>query len=150
MLIRFAFRNVFRHRARSAITLAAIAFGVAALIISGGFVNDLYRQLGEAIIHSQTGHLQVARPALFAQGSRAPEKYRITDFKAVAAQLTRLSGVKEVAGRLSFLGLLSNQRSELPIIGEGVEPDKESALMTSVTLLAGHPLTTHEPDQFYL
>ena len=146
MLIRFAVRNIFRHRARSAITLAAIAFGVAALIISGGFVNDLYRQLGEAIIHSQTGHLQVARPALFAEGSRAPEKYRITDFKAVTAELARLPGVKVVAGRLSFLGLLSNHRSELPIIGEGVEPDKESVLMTSVTLLAGRRLAPREPN----
>ena len=146
MLIRFAARNVFRHRARSAITLAAIAFGVAALIISGGFVNDLYHQLGEAIIHSQTGHLQVARPALFAEGSRAPEKHRITDFKAVASELAGLSGVKEVAGRLSFFGLLSNHRSELPIIGEGVEPDKESELMTSVTLLAGRPFAPRETD----
>ena len=127
-------------------TLAAIAFGVVALIISGGFVNDLYHQLGEAIIHSQTGHLQVARPALFAEGSRAPEKYRITDFKAVTSELARLSGVKEVAGRLSFLGLLSNHRSALPIIGEGVEPEKESALMTSVTLLAGRPFAPRETD----
>lgn len=146
MLIRFAARNVFRHGIRSAIALAAIAFGVVALIISGGFVHDLYHQLGEAIIHSQTGHLQVARPALFAEGSRTPEKYRITDFKAVASELARLSGVKEVAGRLSFVGLLSNHRGELPIIGEGVEPDKEAALMTSVTLLAGHALAPREPD----
>ena len=146
MLIRFAARNVFRHGVRSAITLAAIAFGVVALIVSGGFVDDLYHQLGEAIIHSQTGHLQVARPALFAEGSRSPEKYRIADFKAVTSELARLSGVKDVAGRLSFVGLLSNHRTEQPIIGEGVEPDKESTLMTSVIMLAGRPLAPRAPD----
>src|SRR6476469_6180738 len=118
MRVEFALRNVFRHRARSAMTLGAIAFGVVALILSGGFVSDLYRQLGESIIHSQSGHLQVARPALFAQGSRSPEKHRIPNLDAVESALAGLSGVKEIMARLSFVGLMSNGRTDLPIIGE--------------------------------
>ena len=143
-LVGFAGRNVFRHRTRSAMTLAAIAFGVVALIVSGGFVQNLYRQLGEAIIHSQSGHLQVARPALFAEGSRSPEKYRIADLQAVKSELAQLPGVKAVTARLSFVGLLNNSHTDLPIVGEGVEPDKESELMTSVTVLAGRPLRSHD------
>ena len=146
MLIRFAARNVLRHGARTVIALAAIAFGVAALIVSGGFVNDLYHQLGEAIIHSQTGHLQVARPALFAEGSRSPEKFRISNYESIEAELSRLPGVNQVAGRLNFVGLLSNHRAEQPIIVEGVEPEKESRLMTSVTMLAGRALAAGEAD----
>ena len=46
----FALRNIFRHRARSAATLAAISIGVASLILAGGFVKDIFIQLGEAII----------------------------------------------------------------------------------------------------
>lgn len=125
-------------------TLAAVGFGVAALIVTGGFVRDLYYKLGEAIIHSQTGHLQVARPALFGRGSRSPEKYLIPGFKAVASKLAHLRHVKEVAGRLSFLGLLSNRHTELPILGEGIEPGKEPELMTALTILEGRSLTAHD------
>jgi putative ABC transport system permease protein len=125
-------------------TLAAIAFGVAALIVSGGFIHNLYRQLGEAIIHSQSGHLQIARPALFAEGSRSPEKYRIADLRAVKSELARLPGVKAVTARLGFVGLLSNNHTDLPIVGEGVEPDIESELMTSVTVIAGRHLTPRD------
>ena len=46
-------------------TLAVIALGVAALIVSAGLVANLYRQLAEAVIHSQTGHLEIATPAFF-------------------------------------------------------------------------------------
>ncbi len=40
--LRFALRSVFRQRARSAGTLAAIALGVAGLILAGGFVQDIF------------------------------------------------------------------------------------------------------------
>src|SRR5438552_1169040 len=121
-------------------TLAAIAFGVVALIVSGGFVRDLYRQLREAIIHSQSGHLQVAQAAFFAEGSRSPEKYRIRELDAVEADLVTLPGVKGVMARMSFAGLMSNMRNDLPILGEGIEPDKEGELATSIVILEGRTL----------
>src|SRR5438045_3193307 len=57
-MLRLAVRNLMRQKLRTTITIAAIAFGVAALILSGGFVRDMFIQLGEALIHSQSGHLQ--------------------------------------------------------------------------------------------
>ena len=57
-------------------TLAAIVFGVVGLIFSGGFVQDVYHQLGEAIIHSQSGHLQVSRAGFHATGTRSPDVYK--------------------------------------------------------------------------
>ena len=38
MYLRLAFRNIFRNRLRSLITLAAIAFGCISLTIAGGFI----------------------------------------------------------------------------------------------------------------
>ena len=58
-------------------TLAAIVFGVAGMILSGGFVQDILFQLGEALIHSQSGHLQVAKSGFFTLGSRKPDQYVI-------------------------------------------------------------------------
>ena len=89
MVLHLAARNLLRQRARTAIAFGAIAFGVAALILSGGFVQDLYTQLGEALIRSQSGHLQIARAELFAAGSRSPEKYLVSDAEAVRASLRR-------------------------------------------------------------
>src|SRR5215217_8061538 len=97
-----AARNIVRHRGRTLMTLVAIATGVAALVLSGGFVQDLYQQLGESIIHSQSGHLQVARAAFFGEGSRAPEKQRISQLGATKSELAQLDGVRHVMARLNF------------------------------------------------
>lgn len=145
MLVRSALRNVLRHKSRTAFTLAVIAFGVAALIVTGGFVENLYRQLGEAIIHSQSGHLQVAQPAWFAEGSRSPEKHLIPEIESARSQLARLSGASEVAARLLFAGLLSGNGAELPIVGEGFEPEKEAGLTSALTIVSGRPLRAGDP-----
>jgi putative ABC transport system permease protein len=73
-MLKLALRNIFRHRFRTTMTLAAIVFGVCGLVLSGGFVRDIFIQLAEALIHSQSGHLQVSRSGYFSHGSRTPEK----------------------------------------------------------------------------
>ena len=64
-MLKLALRSVFRQKVRTLMTLAAIAFGVVGLVLSGGFVQDVFIQLGEALIHSQSGHLQITRAGFF-------------------------------------------------------------------------------------
>lgn len=140
MLIRLAIRNLLRQRIRTAMTLTAIVFGVAGLIVSGGFVQDIFVQLGESIIHSQTGHVQVFRKDFREKGTRQPENYLIPQPDALAAQIAGLPEVKEVSMRLSFAGVLNNGRRDLGIVGEGIEPDKEARLGTALEILSGRQL----------
>lgn len=140
MLVRIALRNVFRHAARTAMTLAAIVFGVAGLIVSGGFIEDVYVQLGEAIVHSQTGHIQVFRRGYLEQGTRHPQKFLIETAPELTTDLARIERVKLATARLNFSGLLNNGQRDLPIIGEGVEPGKEASFATHVRVTQGRLL----------
>jgi putative ABC transport system permease protein len=144
MLLRLALRNVFRHKLRTGMTLGAIAFGVVGLIISGGFVQDVYQKLGEALIHSQSGHLQISRVGYYAHGTRSPEKFMIDDSDSVKRLVLKLPQVQDVMARISFSGLLSNGRSDWPVVGEGVEPDREAKLGTFVSMTAGRQLTNKD------
>lgn len=144
MLFKLALRNIFRQKIRTAMTLAAITLGVAGLIISGGFVQDIYIQLGEAIIHSQSGHAQVFRKDYLERGARQPDRFLIDQPDALAERITALPEVKEVAKRLNFAGLLNNGRRDLAIIGEGIEPDKESRLGTALEISAGRALADRD------
>ena len=136
-----AARNVQRQRMRTAMTLAAIVFGVAGIILSGGFVQDIFIQLGEALIHSQTGHLQVAKSGFFTLGSRKPDQYVLPKPDELAKRVVALPETEEVMGRLNFSGLLTNGRSDLAIIGEGVEPEREARLGSFLLLAAGRQLS---------
>jgi putative ABC transport system permease protein len=139
-MLNLALRNVLRHRLRSAMTLAAIVVAVAGLILSGGFVEDIFLQLGEAVIHSQSGHLQVAKKGYFTEGSRQPERYLIADPATLGRRVGALEGIDDVMARLSFSGLINNGRTDLPISGEGIEPEREARLGTYLRLKAGRQL----------
>lgn len=148
MLFTLALRNVLRQKVRTAMTLTAIAFGVAGLILSGGFIKDIFVQLGEAIIHSQTGHIQIFEKDFLDKGSRKPEKYLIADPAEVARQIATIDAVEEVSARLNFTGLLNNGRRDLAIIGEGIEAEKETRLGTYLSITEGRQLK--DSDSFGL
>jgi len=140
MLFQLATRNLLRHSTRTATALAAIAFGVVALILAGGFVKDLYAQLGEALIRSQSGHLQVGKAAIFAHGSRNPDQHLIDSPEGVKARLVQVPGVAQTMARLNFSGLLNNGKVDVPILGEGIEAGPEAELAQSITMLSGRLL----------
>ena len=140
-MFKIALRNVLRQKARTAMTLAAIICGVAGLILGGGWVNDIFIQLGEALIHSQSGHLQVYKNGFYAAGSRSPEKYLIANPDEIGKTITVWPAVDSVTSRLNFSGLLNNGRTDVPIVGEGVEPGKEAKLGSSIVFLKGRRLS---------
>jgi putative ABC transport system permease protein len=143
---KLATRNIFRHRGRTALTLVAIVFGVAGLVLSGGFVQDIYVQLREITIRSQLGHIQVYRAGFYEKGRSNPNAYMIENPHQIAATLAQNPDVADVLVRLNFSGLLSNGRSDFPIIGEGVEPGKESRMGTIMSMVAGREL--RDDDKF--
>jgi len=53
-------------------------------------------------------------------------------------------GVDQVMARLNFSGLINTGRSDLPIIGEGVEPDREAALGSSLQIIEGRQLADQD------
>lgn len=125
-------------------TLAAVITGVTGIILAGGWVQDIYVQLGEALIHSQSGHLQIYRQGYYEAGSRSPEKYLIETPEAIQQKIATTTGVEQVTARLNFSGLLNNGKSDLPIIGEGVEPSHEVKLGSSVQITAGRQLSDED------
>lgn len=135
-----ALRNLSRNRIRTAITMTAIIFGTSGLMLSGGFVQDIFVQLGEALIHSQTGHAQIGREAIFGAGSRSPEKHALDDPAAIKQLAASHPAVKETMTRITFSGLLNNGKTDYAIIVEGMEPGPEALLGTHMNILAGRAL----------
>ena len=139
-MLKLAFRNIFRNKLRNGFSLAVIAFGVAALIVTGGFVEDIFLQLREATIHSQFGHLQIYKEGFQARGRQNPYQYMHAEPQQLVEQLSETSGVSDAMARITFSGLLSNGRADLPIMGVGMQPDKEARLGTLISMTSGRAL----------
>lgn len=136
-----ALRNLFRQKARTLMTLLAITFGVSALVVSGGFVEDIYIQLRDITIHTRLGYLQVYERGYYEFGTRDPYEYIIEQPERVIERTADIPGVVDVLERIRFFGLLDNGRADRAIIAEGVEPAKEAVLSNQLTILDGRRLT---------
>lgn len=147
-MLKLTFRNIIRQKMHTTMILVAIMSGVVGIILAGGWINDIYVQMGEALIHSQTGHLQVYRQGYFSSGTRSPEKYLITELHNIKKQIIKEGGSEKfvsMMARLNFPGLLNNGRSDLPIIVEGVQPEMETKLSSSVLITDGRRFTNDDP-----
>lgn len=142
-MFELALRNVLGHRLRAGMTLGAVLFGVVSLVLSGGFVEDMFIQLREAVIHSQYGHLQVNARGFFEKGARAPDRFMI-DPEPLRQEIAKLPGVDDVMARVSFSALLSSGRSDHSIVGEGIEPGREARLGTFIRIESGRALADRD------
>jgi putative ABC transport system permease protein len=139
-MIKLAFRNVIRQGWRTALTLCAIALGVAGRVFAGGFVEDVYAQLAEATIHSQLGHLQIYRSGYYERGSRKPLEFALPHPSQLVERVRARPHIDDAMLRLDFSGLLGNGRRDIAVVAEGVEPAKEARLGTYVQILQGRRL----------
>jgi len=127
-------------------TLFAIVLGVASMILAGGFVQDILIQLGEATIHSQTGHIQLATPAYWASRSRTSDSLMINNPTAIKQVLATIPGIDQVVSRVNFVGMVSNGKRDLAIIGEGIEPDGERKIGSFIRYIEGRPLEQNDSN----
>ena len=140
--IMLALRNVVRHGRRSAIAISAIAFGTAALLLAGGFIEWIFVNFREYSIHSHLGHIQIVRKettSVDRQASLLPLD------SAALRSIENRPGVELVAPRISFSGLVSSGDTTLSFIGDGVDPAKDRKLSNSLTISAGEPLASDDP-----
>lgn len=154
--LKLAFRNVFRNRVRSLITLAAIAFGCISLIIAGGFFEDTFLQMREAYIHSHLGHIQIYKKGYLEKGNAAPFEYLIEDPGKIRQLITSIKHVKCVTPRVVFSCLLSTGENTLSAICEAVDPAGEKGVSTidgkesGVEIEAGKNLTNDDKYEIVL
>jgi putative ABC transport system permease protein len=135
-----ALRNVVRQGYRTALAAAAVMFGVAAMVVTAGFVEWIFWGMREDTIRSRLGHLQVARAGWHEHGGADPAKYLLPARSPALDLIERTPGVVTVAPRLAFSGLASRGETTLGFIGEGIDAGRETRLSGAGTMTAGKAL----------
>lgn len=145
-----ATRNIARQPRRSAFALAAVAFGVSALIVANGFIDWIIFKHRETTITSQFGHIQVTRKGYFEEGMADPFGYLLPKSSPVQDAIERLPELRVLGRRLAFNGLVSKGDETVSFIAEGVEPDKEHILSSSLRIPKGANLSADDPNGIIL
>ncbi len=136
-----AFRNVFRNRRRTLMTLAMVSGGVAALLLGGGYFARMTQGLCESTIHNGLGHIQIFTAEHFKRDEVRVLDTGIDNWREVAAAVANAEHVRGVAPRIEFYGMVSNGQKSSVYMGSAVDPDAERSLGFTPNLVSGHDLT---------
>ena len=128
-LFSLAARNVLRNKRRSLLTALGIIVGVIALIILGGYINSVNIGYREAMIHQQSGHIQVVKPNYFNDEQTLftysiPQE-EIAKIKEICSEISEIS---EITSRIHLNGLIGNDDRSCIFIATGVVPGNEKAI----------------------
>lgn len=128
LLLRIAGRNAVRNRRRSGITLLAIFLAVFVLICIRGFFNGMQASIVEATVLGQTGALQLHRKGLLTSANAGSLSLDVPADDAFLQQIAAVPGVKAVAARIWFSGLLSVDDQASVALLAALDPPREQAV----------------------
>jgi len=121
MLLLMAWRNIVRNLRRSAITVFAIALGLASLLFLWGFKDGLHNSMMRNLQEVVLGSIQIHSKGFFHHPSL---EGALVDKELVEQELERL-GVTRRTVRLSAFGLAAGQESSEGLGMLGVSPETE-------------------------
>ena len=124
-MLRLAWRNVWRNRRRSLINVAAMGFGLAAIMFGQSLIISLQKQLIQKATGSITGHVRVQRSDV--DESKFPDKF-IVDPEPAAKLLDADPRIAVWGRRIQLTGLISSPTNSFGALICAVDPDKEKTL----------------------
>ncbi len=128
--VKIAFRNVFRNRRRTLLTLSSIVLGSAAMIDFDGYRNFADWGLREMYIRSQLGHIQIYKKGYRASKGMKPFEYLIANSDDIKKTVSETLGdrLKVVTSRLELNGLITKGGQSYNFMAQGIEVDAEKKM----------------------
>ncbi|WP_061034533.1 MULTISPECIES: ABC transporter permease [Vibrio] len=131
MLVKLAWRNLWRNKLRTSIMLGAMVFGLMGVVAMMGFMNGLVDSMIKNAISWQTSHLQIQQKSYLVN----PElKDVIPDADKISKVLASNREVKAISERFLADGMIASARSTRGIRINGVNIEQEQ----NITPLSKH------------
>ncbi|MBS1873241.1 MAG: ABC transporter permease [Acidobacteria bacterium] len=142
-----AFRNVFRNRRRTAMTLLVVAGGVTGLLLVGGFFSFMFFGLRETTIQNGLGHMQIYNADYFKRDEVRALDNGLDNFKGVVERVLAAPHVKGVAPRIEFYGMVSNGLKSSVFMGTALDPVAEKSLGFWSRITSGRDLEAGDAEK---
>jgi putative ABC transport system permease protein len=124
LTFRIAWRNIFRQKRRTVLTVLTMLGGFTLSAISIGWADGTYNRIIDMFTRNRLGHIQIHakgyldRPSLYTW---------IRDYQEIGDKIQHLKGVEAWAPRLYSAGLVSVADKSAGVQIIGIDPGRESA-----------------------
>ena len=148
MLCNLAFRNLWRNRRRTLLTLSAMVVSASLLILALGVFSGMFEDMLASATEQYSGHLVLASPEYH---KRRDMFAAMPESIAQSPSLQQESAIKGISPRLRSFGLLSRNDISQPTEVLGILPERESQVTAlHDKIVAGRYLTNNDPHGIVL
>jgi len=145
LLIKIAFRNIFRHFSRTFLTFIAIAFGLMALVLMDSLLAGLDVDSFERIINYETGHIKIFSKGYGEEKDELPLDRSIEKPSSIIKTIEKDPDVSGITSRVNFRIMLSDGIDQIPAVGIAINPkDDESVFLLKQAVEKGEFLVGNE------
>jgi ABC-type lipoprotein release transport system permease subunit len=143
--LKLAWRNIWRNRRRTLISMSAVALGLTLVLVYGSLIARMLSEAKDQLDNTGLGHVEIT-----AKGWREHRAVKLAiaddDAKADIAKLG-LSPTAEVGERLLARGLLSSAHGNEPVEVNGVDWKDEAKLAEYVRHVTTGALPADDDDK---
>ena len=107
-----ATRNVSRNKRRSAVTMASIAFGVAAVLVMEAYAQGFLGLMVDSVVKARSGAIQIHKTGYMKNRSGNPAEFAFPYEEDLAVKIRRVAGVTALTRRVTFTGMITNGRNQ--------------------------------------
>ena len=125
LVLRLAFRNLWRNPRRSALTLLAVMVPVLLLNLMWGFTGAFERSLFDNTVRLETGHLQIHEADYNVVGQTIP---LIRDVRPAVDALQNNPDIAHYTARLELPALAAADQRSKGVLVQGVEPKESQSI----------------------
>ena len=131
-LFRLAWKNIWRNRRRTIITLTAVAFSIMLVQAVHNLSYGVYAGMVDSGVRAGTGHIAVYR------SNYLESRDEILHFKdgTLADDILHIEGVEQVLPRLYIPALAQSSRESRGVLLIGVDPERERQINPFLKSLA--------------
>lgn len=122
MLLKIAWRNIWRSKTRSAVVIFAIASGLVGGLFASAWMNGMAQQRVLNTFSFETAHIQLHHPN-FADNFDVKRTINSTNQKL--EEISKMAGVKAVTSRLKVSAMAATANKNMGVTIVGVNPDTE-------------------------
>ena len=127
MLLKIAWRNIWRSRLRSAVVIFAIASGLVGGLFSSAWMNGMAKQRVQDTFDIETAHIQFHNPEF---ADNLDVKKIISSSEKKLEEISKMEGIKAVTSRIKTMGMAATANKNMGVTIYGVKPQSEKEVFS--------------------
>jgi len=130
-LVKLAFKNIFRHKLRTIVSISAIIVAIIVVVFARGLINGMINSTYSDYFHYQSGHVRVINKEYEQKERLLSLNHTVSGFSeeegldTMFEEFNNIEGVERVIPRLKFGAIVSTGDELVEMMGWGVDSQKE-------------------------